>query len=428
MKILCKILAISVFVLNILISSHAAGTPASAAPQLPIQLFTSNHFKPTEELFRFAPGQSKPFETPSPELYIDRTVRYGLNLVLPQTIQKGLNFGAGYDRWEGLPTVSADYFLPVKAWSDKSIFFSPRVNLTSKCETFSVGAGIRHLITSEAVVGFHAFHDWVRPRRSGGEFLKEAGVGLEIAALPGRYSDLSLSVNAYFPVNRKRSVAADGTLLVKESLPAGLDARMAFLLPALIKPLDIRMNARVHSYTGEGTDITGYRGGLTFSSRDGMLTASVEHGKDGRTVEEFRVEGSITLAFDWVDLLKGSNPFSAPYQASSMRFNRKVRDTLYDRVVRKHDLPTDRTESRLALLASVQHESVIFRGGFPELPNAKLTVQVSQSPWRDCSEVITDSQGFYSGHMKLKPGTYMVRLIHKPTGQVSQERRIVISE
>jgi len=428
MKISCKILAIAAFLLNILTSIPASGISAGRAPQLPAPLSTSIHIKPADELFRFAPGKSTSSQASSPELYIDSTVKYGLNLVLPQTIQKGLNFGASYDRWEGLPTVSADYFLPVKAWSDKSIFFSPRINLTSKSETFSVGAGIRHLITSEAMVGFHAFHDWVRPRRSGGEFLKEAGVGLEISALPGHYSDLSFSMNAYFPVNQKRSLGADGTLLVKESIPTGLDARMAFLLPPLVKPLDIRMNARIHSYKGERIDITGYRSGLSVSSRDGMLTASIEHGKDGRSVEEFKVEGSITLAFDWVDLLNGKNPFSAPYQASATPYNRKVRDTLYNRVVRKHDLPTDRTETRLALLASVQDETVIFRGGFPELPNARLTVQVSQSPWRDCSEVVTDSQGFYSGSVKLKPGTYMVRLIHKPTGQVSQERRIVVGE
>ena len=78
------------------------------------------------------PGQ----DSKHPESYIDPTLKYGLNLVLPQTIRRGLNFDAGYDRWEGLPTMQADYFLPIKGWKDKSIFLSPRISLTGTKRAF----------------------------------------------------------------------------------------------------------------------------------------------------------------------------------------------------------------------------------------------------------------------------------------------------
>ncbi|MEI7448163.1 MAG: hypothetical protein WCJ75_00960 [Desulfomonile sp.] len=364
--------------------------------------------------------------SPWPEHFIDPTLNYGLSLVLPQSIRKGLEFGAGYDRWEGLPTVNADYFLPIKGWSDKSVFFSPRVSLTGTKESFSVGAGFRHLLTSEALVGFHAFHDWVRPRRSKGEFLKEAGVGLEVSALPGYYSDINFRVNAYFPINERRTLDRDSTMILEEVLPRGGDARVGILLPTLSPWLDIRLDASAHSYRAENTDITGYRVGMSLSSRNGMFTANLEQGKDSMGGENFRVDGGITLAFDWAELFKGAMPFSAPYSMSEVRYNRNIRDSLYVRVVRKHNLPADRSERPIALAAVVSGDTVSFRGSFPDLSNSKVTVQVSHSPWQDYGEVITNSKGSYQGRLRLPPGKCRIRLIHKPTGCVSEARIIMI--
>jgi Inverse autotransporter, beta-domain len=376
-----------------------------------------------------ASASVKPKRTPSPphpERYIDSTVKYGLKMVLPQTIRRGLNFDAGYDRWAGLPTMQADYFLPVKGWKDKSIFFSPRVSLTGTKESFSIGGGFRHLITSETLVGFHAFHDWMRPRRLRGDFLKEAGVGVEFAALPGRYSDLSLAFNAYFPINARQTVARRGNSLVRESFATGYDARVDFLLPVLIDSLDIRMEGQLHSYTGDQTDMRGYKAGLSVKTRDGMWSAGFETGADDRRGSNYKMEGSINLAFDWTELLKGNNPFSAPYKAPTIRFSRKIRDSLYDRVRRKHDLPTERTESRVTLVANVTDDELKFSGAFPGLSNALVTLQTSQSPWQDHREVVTDSAGRYSGELELPPGTYRIRLIHKPTGRVSAVKTVKI--
>jgi hypothetical protein len=371
------------------------------------------------------PPVIKPQEK-QPEHYIDPALNHGLNLVLPQTIRKGLQFDAGFDKWEGLPTVQIDYFLPIKAWTDKSVFISPRINLNGAKESYSIGAGFRNLVTSEMLVGFHAFHDWTRPRRVRGDFLKEAGFGVEFAALPGRYSDVSLSVNAYFPANEKLTFADEGNKMIREKFSTGADARLKFLLPPVVDFLDMRVDAQVHSYKGERTNLAGYNAGLSLNTRDGMLRGSFERGKDAFQGEYYKVEGNLTLAFDWKDLLNGKNPFSPPFQASSTRFSRKIRDSLHDRVVRKHDLPTDRVESRITLAANVVEDTVSFSGGFPDMPNARVTVQTSQSPWQDTLDVVTDSSGRYSGRLRLPPGEYQLRLVHKPSGRTSAVKTIVI--
>lgn len=361
-----------------------------------------------------------------PTHYIDSTINYGLGLVLPQALRKGLQFQAGYDRWEGLPTVHADYFLPLKAWADKSIFFSPRVSLSPTRESFSVGAGFRHLITSEALVGFHAFHDWTRPRRFGGEFLRQAGVGLELSILPGYFSDVSLGVNAYLPVNRRSTVSPDSRLLIEESLPAGGDIRLSILLPPLLSWADLRLDSTGHSYFGQKTNTAGFNLRGSLSARNGLFYFSAEHGKDELGEAFSRFSGGVSLAIDWEQLLQGNNPFSAPYVISSTRYNRRIRDSLYERVTRKHDLQADRTEKEIALAAIVCDGTVSFRGAFPDLPNSRVTVQVSRSPWEDCMEVITDSKGLYNGKLALSPGRCKIRLIHKPSGRVSDTTTVII--
>lgn len=412
-------------VATVALCAHLAASICSAWQFEPMRSSQDHHRSFLGSLAPVVPPAIKP-QDKQPERYIDPTVKYGLNLVLPPTIRKGLSFDAGYDRWEGLPTVQADYFLPVKGWSDKSIFFSPRISLNGSKESYSLGAGFRHLVTSEMLVGFHAFHDWTRPRRTQGQFLKEAGVGLEFAALPGYFSDVSLSVNAYFPTNEKLTLLEEGTKIVREKFSSGGDARLKLLLPPLVDFMDMRANAQVHSYRGERTDLTGYNAGLSATTRDGMLRASFERGKDAFQGDYYKVEGNLTLAFDWTDLLKGKNPFSAPYQPSSTRFSRKMRDSLYDRVVRKHDVPTDRTERRITLAANVADDAVVFSGGFPDMPNTRITVQTSQSPWQDSADVVTDSSGHYSGRLRLPPGEYRLRLIHKPSGRTSAVKTVLI--
>ncbi|MBI5572019.1 MAG: carboxypeptidase regulatory-like domain-containing protein [Desulfomonile tiedjei] len=372
------------------------------------------------------PNRWKPLEIKWPETYIEPTLKYGLNLVLPPTMQKGLHVGAGYNRWEGVPTLRADYFLPIKGWSDKSLFLAPRFDLEAKNERFSMGAGFRHLVTAETMVGFHAFHDWVRTRSSHDSFLQETGVGFELAALPGNYSDLNLTVNAYFPFNERITFTELGGTRVKEILPTGVDARLSFLLPPLVDWLDLRFDASVHSYRGEKTDLDGYKTGLTVSTRDGMLSATLEQESSSPRGDAVRVQGSLTLTFDWNDLLEGKMPFAPPYPALKTRYSRVIRECLYDRVQRKHDLPTDCSKSRMTLLARVSDQSVLFAGGFPDLPNAKVTVQVSQSPWRDRMDVQTDASGRYAGKLGLAPGTYKFRVIHQPTGRVSDVKTVVI--
>lgn len=370
---------------------------------------------------------SKPTPGPAPEHYIAPTLKHGLKLALPEPISRGLELDAGYDRRAGLPTFTADYFLPIRAWNDKSLFLSPRCSLGGRMESFSVGAGLRTLVHGDAAVGFYAFHDWVRSRGSWSEFLKEVGIGAELSALPGRYSDLTLSANAYFPVNERLTPTGDGELLVREALPRGGDLRVAFLLPGIVDSLDIRIKAQTHAYRGEKTDLAGYSLGLTLNTRDGMFSTTAEEGRDSYLGDYFRVEGSVRLAFDWQDLVQGKMPFSAPYKAPEKRFARDLRHSLVERVVRKHDLPTDKSEKRMALAAAVSDDTVSVSGGFPGLPHTTVSLQTAMSPWRDRMELTTDSYGCYRGRLRLPPGTYRVRLVHKPSGRVSEVRTVTVS-
>ncbi len=105
-----------------------------------------------------------------------------------------------------------------------------------------------------------------------------------------------------------------------------------------------------------------------------------------------------------------------------------MRDALYEKVTRKHDLPAGKSEYRITLAAQVADNSVIFNGGFPHLPNAWVTVQTSQSPWEDFMDVMTDSTGSFSGRLQLPPGTYRIRAVHKPTGRASKTVTVVVNE
>jgi hypothetical protein len=300
------------------------------------------------------------------------------------------------------------------------------VSFASKTEGFSVGAGLRHLITAESLIGFYGFHDWTRSRGSADGFLREVGGGVEFSSLLGRYSDVSICLNAYFPVNERQTFPSEGNVLIRERLPVGWDARLGVLLPPFIDALDSRVSVEAHALTGERSRMTGYKLGLSLNTRDGMFTGKVEQGRDSRLGDHFKAEGSITLAFDWHEVINGNMPFSAPYKAPQTRFSRKVHRSLYDRIARRHDLPSDRIEKRIALDARVRHNEVYLSGGFPGLGVEAVTVQTASSPWQDRIEIVTDADGCYSGVLKLPPGEYKIRLIHKPTGRESEVRTIVV--
>jgi hypothetical protein len=374
---------------------------------------------------RFAPTVKK---IDSSALCMHPAVRQGLSLIIPSYLQKNLTFDAGYDRWAGLPTLTLDYFLPVKCWKDKSLFFSPRVSLTGVKENFSMCAGVRKLLNSKTMLGLYAFNDWTRQRRRKGEFLKEVGVGLEFSALPGHFSDLSIAMNAYVPVNQRWDLKKHGNVLVREMLPTGGDARIDFELPALTDYLDFHLDGEVHSYKSEDINRTGYRAGLNVRTRDGMLSGRIETDRDSQFGRSYRVQGNISLTFDWVALVNGENPFSAPYRAPDTRFTRNLRDSLYSRVQRNHNLPMDTCESKTTLVTQVTDNTVYVSGGFPHLPNEWVTLQTSQSPWKDAMEIKTNSKGGYSGSLELPPGVYRIRLVHKPSGRASKVKTIVIAD
>jgi hypothetical protein len=407
-----------------LCTAHIASSAQPAPFSVPEHEIESHNLK--RHPGKIAPNPFKPNESEFPETYIEPTVKFGLKKALSDPVNKNVGFSAGYDRWKKVPTMKADYFLPIKAWPDKTVFFQPRINLDGSNESFSIDAGFRQILTSDMMIGFHAFHDWVKPRFAEGEVLKEAGLGLELSALPGGHSDLTFSANLYLPLNERFVLGENRDMTVKESLPGGADAKVGFLLPAMVDSLDISLDGQVNSYRGERTNVSGYKAGLTVKTRDGMFKASFEHGRDSRLGERYKVEGNISLTFDWTELFNGNNPFSAPYKASSTRCTRKLRDSLHDRVTRKYDLPTDKRETRYTLLTDVTNSTLFVSGGFADLPNSTLTIQTSQSPWQDFGDVTTNEKGAYSATLRLEPGIYQLRMVHKPSGRVSNVKTVVV--
>jgi hypothetical protein len=393
---------------------------SQALPEKRIELYK---FDPVPIL---SPEKLKTIETP--DFYLNSMLRQGLNLVLPQPVQKGLKFEAGYDRFEHLPTGQIDLFIPLRSRPDKTMFFAPRFSFSGSRESLSLTAGFRRLLTADSMLGVYAFHDWVRPRRLSGEFLREIGLGVEFSAAPGKFSDLTLKVNTYFPVNERYTQKSDGSAVIKEMLPTGVDANLNFLLPAFTKYADIRLEGQLQSYHADATAIVGYKTGLDIQTRNGLLGLTLETGHDTRYGSEHKIQGTVKLTFDWMELAEGRNPFSAPYKVSDLRFAPKMQDRLYDKVSRKYDLPMDKTEAKMTLLTQVDGDTLSFSGAFPHLSNSSLTLQVSQSPWADHVEVPTDNSGDYTGQVRLTPGIYRIRLIHKPTGRVTAERSVVIAE
>ena len=212
---------------------------ASSGPLNKIQFPSSIEPPAIAEQFKQKSGLEKPDHS---ERYLPYSINYGLRMALPVPLRNNFDFSASFDKWTRLPTVKTECFIPVKAWPDKTIFFTPRINLTGRNESYSLGAGVRQLITSEMMIGFHTFYDWNRHRRSDGDYLREAGVGVEFSALPGHFSDLTVSANAYFPINSREEIRNNGVSTVKESLPGGGDARISLLLPPIISWLDLRLD------------------------------------------------------------------------------------------------------------------------------------------------------------------------------------------
>lgn len=362
------------------------------------------------------------------ESYVPAVINYGLSQTLPSNISRGIEMDVGWDHFRGAPILKLDYFQAIKAWNDKSVFLSPRVSLNGIAESYSVGAGFRHMLTSDSMVGFYAYHDWIRHRNADGDFLRQGVAGVEFSALPGNFSDLKVSANAYFPANVRETVAHSGTALFRESLPEGGDVKASVLAPPIFPYFDIRLEGQAHSYRGSNTNVAGHRASVSVNSRDGLLNANFSYGRDSAWGEQYSLNAGVNLTFDWNCLIKGENPFSAPYRVFDKRYNRKVRDGLFAKAVRKHDPPLNRSEVRSTIMANISGETVTLTGGFPDIPNSIVTVQVSQSPWRDCMDIQTDGNGSYYGMISLPPGACKLRLIHKPTGRVTEAKTIMISD
>jgi len=243
---------------------------------------------------------------------------------------------------------------------------------------------------------------------------------VELSSFPGT-AQLTLGANVYIPVNERHQFGNLGShaTIVREALSNGIDGRLSLTLPALTEYVDTRIDARVHRFWGEESRKAGHDVGFSLTSRNGMFSGSFRQFRQGENQDHFKVEGAVTLAFDWMSIMNGVNPFSAPHP-SRPRLEPDVDYRLYQRVARNYDVPGDRRERKIALTARVAEDVVSFSGAMPGLANERVTVQTSQSPWVGRSEVTTNSRGFYSGSLRLPSGRYKLRLIHKSSGRTSE--------
>ena len=107
---------------------------------------------------------------------------------------------------------------------------------------------------------------------------------------------------------------------------------MSFLAPTVFPYFDIRLEGQAHSYRATNTNLTGHKASVAVNSRDGMLNANFQYGRDSSWGEHFTLMAGINLAFDWNEAIKLNNPFSAPYKTLDKRYNRKIRESLYSKV------------------------------------------------------------------------------------------------
>lgn len=371
----------------------------------------------------------KPEESRWPEYYIDPTLDYALTKVLPQSFRKTLDLDLGFDRWIGLATGKADcFFSTTSREGAAAVFFNPALVFTGAKETASVAVGARGLLTDRIAVGINVFHDWERPRASNECFLRTAGMGIEVSALPGYHSDLTFSANGYIPLNERQRAIESGATLVREALPVGADASLKLLLPPVVDRLDTTLEAKWHGFQGENISSSGYELSVGVSSRDGMFSVKGKREEEFGGVAKESVTAGINLCFDWEKAMELRNPFFAPYQLNTQRFDRDLRQSLTAKLGRRPPLPMDRSLHNLALQARVEGDTVFYRGGLAHLINTPVTVQTSSSPWQDRGEVVTDGKGMFRGRISLAPGKYRLRIIHKPSGRSTAEQYVVIED
>jgi hypothetical protein len=382
-------------------------------------------YKPLNPL-AFPRNPWRPVEEAWPEYYINPLLSYGLDEFLPSRYRQKLNLEAGFDRWAGVPTFSADYLFIPGSWGSTRLHVTPKVSFDSGQESYALDAGIRRLVSSRFLVGVHVFHDWVRPRGSRAPLLGLGGAGFEISALPGRFSDLTISANAYIPTRTRHMTTSDRTFLLEESLPKGADIQVGVVLPSLTEYLDVTLEGQGFVFEGGLAPSSGYRVGLALGSRDGMLGLSVSQGQNRGQKSSVEVQASLNLTADWNALARGDNPFSPPRAIPRSRYERDLALQLEKRPERRHKMPITRSRKRMALVTDTHGEVVSFSGGFPQLSHAELTAQTSQSPWQNRGTIFTDEHGCYSGTLRLPPGEYLFRVIHKASGKASRARRITV--
>jgi hypothetical protein len=283
--------------------------------------------------------------------------------------------------------------------------------------------------TENLFIGLNVWHDWKSPAADSSHSLRQVVAGMELSALPGRHSDLSLAANVYLPANSLEYYNSENGVVIRKKIAGGAEAAVRFKLPAMNQYFDAEAHGEFNAFRGMDTDTLGYSGGLTFSSRNGLAVVSADYGYDrnGEVGERrYSLAAELSMVFDWTAALHGSNPFSAPYPASDQRFDRDLSASVGSRASRNHEARVDEIERPIGLSAAVYGNSVEFQAGFPDLPNSEFLVQTSQSPWIDRGVIRSDQNGLCAGRIRLESGIYLLRLKNKATGRYTNPVEIQV--
>ncbi len=251
-----------------------------------------------------------------PEYYIDPVLNHGLDLFLPSGIRKNLSITAGYDRWKSSPTISLDYSTVLWQKTNAKLYLLPHISYEVNDSHFSLGGAYRRMAMDNLFVSLNAWHNWRRIGEINQQTLGQFVAGVEVGALPGLHSDLTFSANIYAPSNTVETYDIGSSAIVQKSLAKGADATLSLKLPAFNKHFDTELSGSVATFKGVDTDTLEYNGGASISARNGLarLRADYTHTSNkGVREDNVSVGAELTMAFDWLKLSKGKNPFSAPY-------------------------------------------------------------------------------------------------------------------
>ncbi|MFC1833978.1 inverse autotransporter beta domain-containing protein [Thermodesulfobacteriota bacterium] len=218
---------------------------------------------------------------------------------------------------------SMDFFLPLDLGCLGTLFgqahweiedpFRQSASSSSRRMDLAVGTGLRRMIGKSWLLGLNWFHDATNLE---GHWQASSGLGFE-------------SVMAF-----RESHSFDTSFNIYQG--GGVDAEIGYTCPILFDHLDLRISAAKYRFF-DGRYILGWRTGLDLASPDRTFAVQYEYGQDSRDPSYHSISCSVSVAFQFENLLSGKSPFLKPEPLYPGR--RKLDRQLSNRVKRHWSQP-----------------------------------------------------------------------------------------